>query len=506
MESLFKLPEFVGEKDIIHALQLMPGIQSGSEGKASLFVRGGSQDQNLMLIDDVPLYNVNHYGGFPSTFNSDAIKDFKLYKGGFPARYGSRLSSVLDVRLKDGDLNKYNLSASIGLLSSRIMFEGPIKKGKSSFLFSFRKNTLPFFKVIFQEKLTYRFYDFNSKFNFRINDKNRLLFSFYSGDDNVIIKEKSIVNTQSNKLKNNTAWGNLTASLRLNTILGPNIFVNSILGYTNYHYNIGFENSFSNDTLTELVNSRFSSKINDVFIKILPEINISSKYKIRLGAEILKHSFAPGSTSYTQEKNSFATYNLDFNNQTINAVENNVFIENDAEIFRWLGCNFGLHYSGYFVEKKSYSSIEPRLLANIRITPELSIKPAYSNMQQYVHLLTYSGVGMPSDFWMPTTTNVSPEKSNQISIGLEYYFKKTYKFSIETYQKNMENLIGFNFGESFFINSSGWENKILTGGIGKTKGLEILFQKEEGNGLSQYITYITEEILITIILTKTIQP
>ena len=480
MESLYKLPEFVGENDIIHALQLMPGVQGGSEGKASLYIRGGSPDQNLMLIDDVPLYNVNHFGGFLSTFNSDAIKDFKLYKGGFPARYGSRLSSVLDIRLKDGDMNKYNVSGSVGLLSSKIMIDGPIKKESSSFLVSFRKNTFPVFKVLFGVGLDYRFYDFNTKLNFRLNERNRLLLSFYSGDDNVFIKNKSVDSNSENKTKNYSTWGNRTASLRLNTLIGSNIFVNTIIGYTNYHYNTGIENYFSNDTLSELINSHFISNVNDIFIKVSPEINISPKYKIRLGAEIQRHHFTPGNTAYTQENSSSGMNKLDYNNQKVNSIENNFFVENDADIFKWLGCNIGTHYSGYFVEKESYFSLEPRILFNIRITPELSIKPAYSEMQQYIHLLTYSGVGMPSDFWMPSTAVVPPEKSYQQSLGIEYFFRKMYKFSVEAYRKNMDNLITFNYGESFFANTETWENKILTGGRGISEGIEFLIRKEDG--------------------------
>jgi len=480
MESLYKLPEFVGESDITHALQLMPGVQGGSEGKASLYIRGGSPDQNLMLIDDVPLYNVNHFGGFLSAFNSDAIKDFKLYKGGFPARYGSRLSSVLDIRLKDGDMNKYNVTGSVGLLSSKIMIDGPIKKESSSFLVSFRKNTFPVFKVLFGVNLDYRFYDFNTKLNFRLNERNRLLFSFYSGDDNVMIKNNSKDSYSSNKTKNNTAWGNLTGSMRLNTLIGSNVFVNTIIGYTNYHYNTGFESSYSNDTLSEVINSNFTSNVNDIFIRVAPEINFSSKYKLRLGAEVQRHNFTPGNTGYIQENSSLGSNKLGYKNQVVNSIENNFFLENDADIFNWLGCNIGAHYSGYYVQQESYFSLEPRILVNIRITPELSIKPAYNEMQQYVHLLTYSGVGMPSDFWMPSTATVPPEKSNQLSVGLEYFFRKTYKFSIEAYRKNMDKLLTFKYGESFFANTEAWENKILTRGKGISEGVEFLFRKEEG--------------------------
>ncbi len=480
MKSLYKMPVFVGEHDILHSLQLMPGIQSGSEGKASLYIRGGSPDQNLILIDDVPLYNTDHYGGFFSTFNSDAIKDYKLYKGGFPARYGSRLSSVVDIRLKDGDLTKYTVSGSLGLLSSKIMLEGPIYRGKSSLLISYRKNTFQIFRLIFDENLVYRFSDFNSKFNLRLNKKNRLLLSLYSGNDNVFRKENSKNPDQFFETNHYTRWGNICASMRLNSVYSSKVFNNTIIGYTNYHYKSGFESSYSYDTVYENLNSRFISRVNDIFIKVTPEVHIDPNYTLRFGGEILWHRFTPATTSFEQENSSMESNSLVHTNNDVNSVESNVFIENDVNIFKWLGCNIGLHYSGYIVQKKAYHSLEPRLLANIRLTPELSLKPAYSKMQQYVHLLTYSGVGMPSDFWIPSTALISPEHSNQVSVGIEYLLNRKYKFSIEAYQKHMLDLIAFNQGESFIGNSGSWENKIITGGQGLSEGIELLLSKDDG--------------------------
>jgi hypothetical protein len=478
--ELNKLPEFLGENDIIHAIQLLPGVQSGAEGKASLHIRGGSPDQNLILMDDVPFYNVSHFGGFISTFNSDAINNFTLYKGGFPARYGSRLSSVVDIRMRDGDLNSFKTSGSLGLLSSKILFEGPIIKNKSSFLISARNNTFPIFKLFFKEALIYRFYDFNTKLNYKINDKNRLHFSFYSGDDNIINKNNDEYSTFSNSDKNSVKWGNVNSSFRWNLILSPKIFLNTVIGYTNYHYKTGYENELVTDTITELTTSKFSSSIDDLFIKFAPEIYLSSKYKLSFGAEFMAHSFTPGNTFFEKIGKEEDSYQIDFENTEVKSFEHRLYIENDIDILRWLGCNMGIHYSGYSVNNEYYSSIEPRLIANIRVFPNFSIKPAYSEMQQYVHLITYSGVGMPSDFWMPTTENTPPERAKQFSIGLEYLLLEKYKISLESYVKEMDNLITINQGESFFRNDEIWENKILQSGTGIAKGLEFLFRKEEG--------------------------
>lgn len=478
--ELNKLPKFLGENDIIHAIQLLPGVHSGAEGKASLHIRGGSPDQNLILMDDVPFYNVNHFGGFISTFNSDAINNFTLYKGGFPARYGSRLSSVVDIRLRDGDMNSFKTSGSIGILSSKILFEGPIIKNKSSFLISARINTFPIFRLFFSEALNYRFYDLNTKLNYQINDKHRIHLSFYSGDDDIVSKDSDTFTTFSTSTKNSIKWGNVNGSFRWNTILNPRVFVNTVIGYTNYHYRTGFENEYINDTLTEHTTNSFKSSVNDLFIKFAPEVYLYSNYKLSIGAEFLTHSFIPGNTLFEKTGIEEDSYRIDFQNTEIKAFEHKLYIENDVDIFKWLGGNLGLHYSGYFVNNAYYSSMEPRLIANIRVNPTFSIKPAYSEMQQYVHLITYSGVGLPSDFWMPTTENTPPERVRQFSIGLEYYLKEKYKISLESYVKEMENLITIDKAESFFRNDEAWENKILQSGTGIAKGLELLFRKEKG--------------------------
>lgn len=480
MKMVYTLPEFLGENDIIHSLQLMPGIKSGGEGKAEIYIRGGSPDQNLILLDDVPLYHISHFGGFLSTFNSDAIKDFRVYKGGFPARYGSRLSSVVDIRMKDGNLKNYNVTGSLGLLSTKIMVDGPIKKDRSSFLISFRKNTLPVFRMFFNMNLDYRFYDFNSKLNYKINQKNRLYLSIYSGDDKVLSRINENTSGITEKSERFTSWGNIAGSLRWNKILTNKIFVNTILGYVNYNYNEGFKSEIKHDTVFENIKNLFTSNIKDFFIKIAPEYYITSKHVLRFGGELIHHSFIPGNTEYEYESGSMGSYDLNFNNESISSLEWKLYLEGDLDLKEWLGTNIGVHYSNYIIDGESYSSLEPRVLVNFRITPEISFKSSYSEMQQYVHLLSYNGVGMPSDFWMPSTVNIPPQKSRQYSVGFEYFFSRKYKLSIESYRKEMSNLITFRPGESFLKNNDSWEEKVLIGGNGLAEGVEVLFRKNSG--------------------------
>ncbi len=481
MDKLYKLPEFVGENDIFHALQFMPGIQSGSEGKANLYIRGGSQDQNLIILDDVPLYNVSHYGGFLSTFNTDAIKEFKVYKGGFPARYGGRLSSVIDMRMKDGDMNHYHASGSIGIMSSKIEVNGPLIKEKSSFLISLRKNTLPIFRIISDVKLDYRFYDINSKLNYKINDKNRIYFSFYKGNDNVILRDRSKSEFFTSESKINNAWGNTLGSIRWNTILKNNLFVNTILGYTNYHYTNGFQYEFKNCHVdsSESVLNRFTSRVNDFFLRTSPEYYLNPDYVLRFGSEIMVHSFTPGDIRFEQNNNNLEE-SLFFANTRVRSLETQLYAECDMKPTKWFGANIGFHYSGYKIKDTYYGAMEPRLLANVKFSSNFSLKASYSIMQQYVHLLAYSGIGLPSDYWMPATADVPPQKSEQYTFGVQYNIGNKYNVSLETYRKRMSNLITFKPGESFAKMNESWEEKIYKKGIGISEGIECLIQKESG--------------------------
>lgn len=496
MKQLKTLPMLAGEVDIIKAMQLMPGIKSGSEGMSAMLVRGGSHDQNLILLDDVPLYYINHLGGFVSVFNTDAINSIKLYKGGFPARYGSRLSSIMDVRMKDGNIKKRQTSITIGMISCKFQTEGPIKKDTSSYMISARR----FMYDLISRPLTwltnnkhskgYTFYDLNAKLNYKFSDNDRLFFSFYTGQDKIISQKKETDKYEKDVMKNNSKWGNLLLATRWNHMFSPRFFSNVTANYTKYRYNSNF--SFLSE---DLINSEetfetsydFFSQIDDYGLKSDFEYHFSN-YTMRFGSNHIYHTFKPNITHVNQT--GFANVDSSYNVNKYNTLENSVYLENDFSISKYLNFNIGLRGVSYSIDGMAYYNIEPRLLLNINIPNLFSIKGAYSKMQQYVHLLTYSGGGMPADLWMPTTENIAPEKAEQYALGVaKSFLNNSIELSIEGYVKNISNLIAYKEGVGYAGSSTDdWEQLVETDGIGKSKGIELLLQKKQGrfNGWVAY--------------------
>ncbi len=474
-KDIKKMPNLFGEVDIIKAYQLTPGVQSGGEAKSSLYVRGGSPDQNLILLDGVPLYDVSHFGGFFSVFNADAINDVKLIKGGFPARYGSRISSVLDVRLKEGNYKKTTVQGTIGLLSSKVSIESPIIKDKMSFIISARAKLFPIFKL-FDAGLRYNFYDLNAKINYRINKKNNLYFSFYRGNDKLTIKN----NSEFSKYKNTVSWGNNLLSFRWNHLFSSKLFSSISVYNTTYKNNKLFNLKQKKQDYTTTTNNTLRTSINDLSLKFdfnyLPNSTINFKF----GGQSIYHTFIPKSVKY-KEKNDSITAPITKNySNTFQALESAVYLENLIN-FKKIRFNIGGRFSFYNTQKTFYSAFEPRLLINYLITKRLSIKTSFSRMKQYVHLLTFSGVGVPSDFWMPTTNNILPENSIQYTFGIYKVFKKgNYELSIESYYKTLSNLITFKPGASLTDNFESWETNVEKGGDGINYGIELFLQKKTG--------------------------
>jgi len=484
MQKVNELPNLFGEADIIKALQLMPGVQSGGEGSNNLYVRGGSPDQNLILLDDVPLYYVSHFGGFYSIFNPDAINDVKLIKGGFPARYGSRLSSVLDIRMKDGSKQKMGGSFTLGLLSSKLTLEGPIAKDKSSYLIALRKNILPVFKL-FGESLSYNFYDINVKINQKLSEKDKLFFSFYMGDDIISIKNKVNENGLEQKDKKTVKWGNLLGAFRWNHIYSNKLFGNITLYNTYYSYHNNFEYSYKNGEenlyLEEnlYVNDKMTSGINDLSIKADYSWFPVHKLNFRFGGQSIYHTFIPNDKKIEITETNLADIDSSYSSR-IKSLENAIYIESETK-FKYFNTNLGLRLSTYYLQHKSYYLIEPRLLFNIILNKNFSIKYSYSIMNQYVHLLTYSGTGMPSDFWMPTTEQAPPELSSQHTASfVSVFFNNQLEISIESYYKTLDNLITFTPGKSFNAYLDNWEDIIEKNGKGKSYGIELLVNKPIG--------------------------
>lgn len=472
------MPNLFGEVDLIKALQLTPGIQSGGEGKSNLYVRGGSPDQNLLLLDDVPLYYVAHFGGFLSVFNNDAISDITMIKGGFPARYGTRLSSVLDIRMKNGNLQKFGGQGTIGLLSSKISLEGPLIKGKSSFIVSARKNIIPIMKFT-SSGLTYNFYDLNAKLNYSFSENDKVFLSFYNGDDEVGVSNK----LKTEKLKQindkSTRWGNMLLALRWNHLFSNKLFSNTTLSFTDYKYRNLYNYQYQNDSLRKEIKSKITTGIKDFSLKSDFTYYLNPKYELRFGFSSIVHSFIPNNEQYQQsitDKPSIDSTYL----SNITASEIGIYAENDFSL-KWMSANLGARISGYFLNDEAYFSFEPRVLLNFPLFSNLSLKYSLSKMNQYIHLLSYSGIGMPSDYWMPTTKNILPETSFQNSIGIYYYLGEgKYELSLESYYKSLNHLIAFRPAESLIGNLTAWEKAVESNGKGEAYGLELFIQKLTG--------------------------
>lgn len=476
MEEIKTLPSLTGEADVMQATRLMPGVSTGSEGKSSLFVRGGMPDQNLVMLDEVPLYYISHFGGFISIFNSDAVKSFNLWKGGFPARFGGRLSSVIDIRMKEGNMQNYQGKGSIGLLSAKAAYEGPIFKNKASFILSARRRTLPFLRIT-GTGLRYNFYDLNGKMNYAPNNKNKLYLSFYAGMDkidNVPDKETS------NVYNNQVDWGNMLYSIRWNHIFNNRLFSNFTLAYTRYNYSNQKQLTIKTDSTTKITDNKFSSGINDIHTKLDFTHQISSQFTMRFGLQAIYHSFLPNKISYYESRNHTTVLDTVYNHFNRKTLENSIYVTGKWEK-DWFNFSAGLRFSYYYTKGLPDKSLEPRLTTNFILNPTLSIKLSYTQMKQYVHLLSYSGVGVPSDYWLPSTKNAPPETARQFSLSVAKTFMEgKIETSLESYYKKMYDLIAFKQGASFMNSIEKWEMLTETNGVGISRGIELLIRKKQG--------------------------
>jgi TonB-dependent receptor-like protein/carboxypeptidase-like protein len=477
------MPSLGGESDLLKSLQLMPGIQTGNEASSGLYVRGGNPDQNLMIIDDVPIYYVNHLGGFVSTFNSDAINSMKLVKGGFPAHYGSRLSSVFDIKMKEGNMKEFHGNAMIGMIASKIMVEGPIKKDTTSYMISARRFmydliTRPLTKATSVNGVSvgYNFYDLNAKINHIISPKDRLYLSFYSGRDKILTRQKS----QADLNKTTLEWGNILGSFRWNHLFGERLFSNMTLYSTRYRLANDFSNTLNYDNVKEKTSASYWSGIVDLSAKADFEFNVNQNYKAKFGGTSVFHMFDPNTTSYHTTENS-AAVDTSFGSKKQRGFENAVYLENEVSIGKRFFTNIGARISNYQTSNHNYISFEPRILSTYLISDNLLLKASYSSMNQYIHLLTGSGPNMQNDIWVPVTDVVAPSLSRQFAFGLEKSFKNgEYELSLEGYHKTMNNLITYKDGIAILSSTSDWQTQVETNGTGKSYGVEFLLQKTKG--------------------------
>jgi hypothetical protein len=476
-----RIPALLGEVDVLKALQLLPGVQSGGEGSTGLYVRGGSPDQNLVLLDGVPIYNVSHLLGIFSVFNADALRNVTLTKGGFPARFGGRLSSVLEINMKEGNLNKWEGEGSIGLISSKLTLSGPIQKGKTSILVSGRRTyadliAKPIIKSTASSTgsevdLSLYFYDLNAKLQHKVNDNHRLFLSFYSGADvfGTEIKEDGDI------FGGGTDWGNIVSAARWNWQISPKLFMNTTATLSKYEINIDALSDDGEDRFS----ARYISGIYDFGGKVDLDYIPNPDHYVRFGAGWTNHTYRPGAINFKAETLGETDLDTLIGSQVDYSNEFAAYVEDDFRLGA-LKINAGVHFSAFQVDDEFYTSLQPRLGLRYLLKNDLSIKAGFSTMQQYINLLTSEALSLPTDLWVPSTGRVKPQQSWQLAGGVAKTFDDKYEVSVEAYYKQMKNVVSFKQGASFILGfEDTWEDKI-TQGDGEAYGLELFIQKKQG--------------------------
>jgi TonB dependent receptor/CarboxypepD_reg-like domain/TonB-dependent Receptor Plug Domain len=471
------LPALFGETDLLKIIQLKPGVQSGSEGTTGIFVRGGGNDQNLIVLDEAVVYNPNHLFGFFSTFNPDAVKDLKIWKGGFPAQYGGRLSSVIDVRMKEGNNKEYDVAGGIGLISSRLTIEGPIQREKSSFIVSGRRTYADLItaqinranenNTNFNPIPDYYFYDLNTKVNFTLSPKDRLYLSGYFGRD--------VFKFQNESFNFLFDWGNATGTARWNHTFGPKLFSNLTFSYSDYRYRIR--------NILQGFSFQLGSNIVDANTKLDFYYQPNNQHTIRFGGNVTRHHFDVGRLRFGSDDGSF---NFEAG-EDFYGTEYAAFISDDWAVTDRLKFNLGARLSGWANDSTNYTRFEPRIAANYTVTPNWSFKASYARMNQYVHLLASSGLSLPTDIWYPSSGNVRPEISDQVAVGTTFLLGDQVLVTYEAWYKWLRNQIDFIDGAELF-GQTNIETQLTFGEGFAYSPLELEIEKKEGS-LTGWIGY-----------------
>ncbi|WP_111308410.1 TonB-dependent receptor [Confluentibacter sediminis] len=495
------IPVVLGEADIIKAITLLPGVTNAGEGSSGFNVRGGASDQNLILLDEATIYNSSHLFGFFSVFNPDAIKDLKLYKGGIPARYGGRVSSVLDIYQKDGNSKEFHVNGGVGIVSSRLLAEGPLKKGKSSFLFGGRSSYAHLFLPLFDVNNVAYFYDLNTKISYKIDNKNNIYLSGYFGRD---------VFSISDSFEN--IYGNSIINLRWNHLFSNKLFSNLSLIYSDYYY--GLKLNF--------VEFKWNSGIQNLNLKYDFKYYLNDKTKIQFGLNSIYYKFNPGKIEPTTETSGISPFKL----IDKYAFENAIYLDSEYQLSDKLGLSFGLRLSTFLrlgqnelnmyendqavvfnqdlqiyekgepidVENfkrsdviKSFHNLEPRMSLAYQLNDKSSIKASYHRMTQYIHLLSNTSSPTPLDVWTPSGKYIKPQLLDQYAIG---YFKNfnnsDYSLEIESFYKTLKNRIDYIDGADLIANNA--IEQVILNGKAQAYGLEVLFKKNEGR-LNGWLAY-----------------
>lgn len=495
------LPALMGEADVLKSLQLLPGIQAGNEGTAGLNVRGGSADQNLILLDGVPVYNASHVFGLFSIFNTDAVHNVEVLKSGFPASYGGRLSSVIDVQFKEGDKYKFHGEGGLGLIFSKLTLEGPLKKGKSSFLVSGRRTYVDLIlRPILKSSpgsdfdLSTVISDLNLKANFKLGKKDHLYFSFYTGID----KYKSIIADEfgnfqySPDLKTVTtygfSWGNKTAMGRWNHEFSRKMFGNLTFNYTRFLFDVFSKSESRNIPLnvTTIIQQKYFSAIRDMNIKYDVDFLPAPGHFVKFGVNATLHRYRPGVNEHYQ-RDTLERINLTIDNQSLNTGEYDLYAEDDIRLSDRMKINAGVRFSGFSTKGRFFTSVQPRLNWLYKLNSTWALKGSAVKMNQFIHLLANSNFGLPTDLWLPVTPRVPPQVSYQISGAVAYAPDKSLEASADIYYKHLKNVLEYAEGSGFTNSYTRWEDLVVTG-TGKTFGTEWLVQKKKGKvtGLFSY--------------------
>lgn len=503
-------PMLAGETDVLKSIQFLPGVQNGSEGTASFSVRGGAYDQNLILLDGAPVYNVSHALGFFSTFNVDALNHIQVYKGGIPAKYGGRLSSVVDIRMKEGNTQKFSLHGGIGLVGSRLNVEGPIGKNISYMLAGrygylgqmgnlaskYLKGAIPSVGK-FGENNEIDFYDLNAKINFKLNKRNKIYLSGFASNDH-FFNELAFEN-------NTLDWGNQTGTFRWNHLYNSRLFSNLTLIYSNFDYSYTTRNSIQD--------FKWQASQQQQAIKLDFDYFASPQHTFNFGLALHRHRFQPGSVHALSDSSSVQSLTLD----TKKALETAIYISHQYQITSRWSLHYGLRFSTFhnlgdgtqyiydshqqLLEEKSFTNnafmhsyfrLAPRLSSRYLLSATTSIKASYNRTYQYLHLVSNSSIGLPTDVWLPVDNNISPRFADQVALG---YFKefrqRMYGLSAEVYHKWINEVIDYKDNANIFLNKS-IETQIRTG-TGKAYGLELLFEKKQGK-FKGWVSYTLSKV------------
>lgn len=499
VSDIKSMPRLLGEADVMRTIAALPGVSGGIEGGGALNVRGGSPDQNLILLDGTPVFNTSHLLGIFSVFNPDIVKSADFYKGAFPARYGGRLSSVVDISTKDGDMQHVHGEAAIGLIAAKAMVEGPIKKDKTSFVVSARRSYTDLLLNNFYVKdddddddqrkndVNIYFYDANVKLNHIFSAKDRIYFSGYKGEDKFSLKR----NDNADNTITYFDWGNTTGTLRWNHIFNPRLFANATVNYSQYTFSTSYTYDYAADNSSDAIHlyGKYYSRIRDAVVKLDFEYRPNPAHTVKFGLGRIAHTFNPGESILENYSGTQPPLDTSYNDDATKGKEMLLYAEDEWNITSSLQLNAGVHVSGFVVDEMWYNSVQPRLGIRYQLPRRWTVKMSYTHMNQYLHLLTNSVTSLPTDLWVPSTSKVKPMFSKQTAVGIcKTSSNNMFSYSVEAYYKTMDNVIEYKDNTSLF-NTSGkkWDEQVAVG-TGRSYGGEVLLEKKKGK-LKGWIGY-----------------